>query len=90
MNLDPEAHVTIEADVGYTGLKEYFNPSPEGRTKEVYTYAGWAMDARAKKVRDELIKRGIAPERICTSRGEAHRGGEWRKVEFLFSHPESQ
>jgi hypothetical protein len=96
---DSTLHVNIEASVGITegpaqtawkwlnektGTK--IPPPPLGRTKAAYAAYGYVMDARAKRVSDELITRGVSPDRIHTSRGEAQLGEQGRKVEFTFDH----
>ncbi len=96
---DPSLHVTIEASVGITDgpaqmawkwLNEKTGtklpPPPLGRTKAAHARYGYVMDARAKRVFDELVTRGVSPDRIHLSKGEAQLGEQGRKVEFIFDH----
>jgi hypothetical protein len=86
MQKDPAIHVTIEAYVGYDWagwLLRY----PTGRTEKAYSVVGAIMDARARLVRDELVRHGIPEGRIHMTRGEAGMGEEYRKVEFHFDRP---
>lgn len=82
----PSFHVTLEASVGITGLKHHFEDVPLGRTKAAYDAYGYVMDARARRVRDELVSRGISADRIHLSRGAAQLGEENRTVDFIFDY----
>ncbi len=82
MKKDPEVHVTIEAYVGYTGLRSLIKP--KGRGKAVYDEVGNVMDARAQLVQDVMVRSGIPLGRIRLLRGAAEVGEENRKVEFHF------
>jgi RHS repeat-associated protein len=82
MTRHPELHVRVEAYTGCTPALAWAQPS--GRTKEAYDRFGRLMDARAKLVQDELVKRGVSRDRIDLSRGAALTGDANRKVEFYF------
>jgi hypothetical protein len=94
LNHFPSFHVTLEASVGAWGPEEQA-PSADfikqmiplvGRTKEGYDAYGYLMDARARRVRDELVSRGISADRIHLGRGDVQLGVLNRKCEFIFDY----
>jgi hypothetical protein len=78
MTGDPTLEVTIEGSVGYVNAiqKRMYDALGKG--------PGPLMDARAAKVEAELIRAGVPPHRIHTSRGSAGFGPANRSVQFKF------
>jgi hypothetical protein len=88
----PSFYVTLQASVGIWGhggkvpslqVLQIVTPLL-GHSKETYDAYGPVMDARAKRVRDELVRRGISADRIHLGRGEARLGEDYRTVDFIF------
>ncbi|WP_449339496.1 SpvB/TcaC N-terminal domain-containing protein [Streptomyces chartreusis] len=83
---DVQVRVTIEAYVGSSSkFMSWLKREPLGRGEKVYQAFGGLMDARARAVRDELVKRGISTDRIRLARGAAEDTPAGRRVEFHFT-----
>ncbi|WP_432825050.1 SpvB/TcaC N-terminal domain-containing protein [Dactylosporangium sp. CA-092794] len=84
---EPRLNVGIEAHVGYEGRyawPEWAGGKPRGRSPAVYKEVGPIMDARARAVKDALIKAGVPEDRITTMPGEAGVGKANQRVDFYF------
>jgi len=84
LNSNPKLHVTLKASVGVTQTGAILGVMPLGSTPKVYEKFGKVMDARANRVRDELVRWGISKDRIHPARGEAILGAAGRRVDFVF------
>jgi len=88
LNENPTLHVTLKASLGVeeSWAAHLVDPTPLGSGPKVYGRRDLTdvMDARARRVRDELVRWGISEDRIRLGWGEALPGAAGRKVEFIF------